>query len=147
MAYNGYLIKVGGSAGTQLPMKYIKADGYNITPNQRMEKEAKRAVTGELKRTTVAHVATKIEFHTPNMTNRDVDDMMTLFRNAWASGSTQERKLALEFYDMETDTYKVTGTNDVGYFYMPDIKFQIDHIDNDRNIVYYKETRIAFIEY
>jgi hypothetical protein len=81
------------------------------------------------------------------MTNRDVDDMMTLFRNAWASVSTQERKLALEFYDMETDTYKVTGVNDVGYFYMPDIKFQIDHIDNDRNLVYYNENRIAFIEY
>ena len=139
MAYNGYLIKVGGSNGTILPMKYIKLDGYNITPNQRMESEAKRAVTGLLHRTTVAHTASKIEFNTPIMTNADMDAMMTLFSNAWTS--TSERKLELYYYDMETNAYKS------GDFYMPDIKFQIDHIDNTKNIVYYKETRVAFIEY
>lgn len=139
MAYSGYLIKVGGNSGTVLPMKYIKVTGYDITPNQRMESEAKRDVTGVLHRTTVAHTATKVEFNTPVLTNKDVDAMMSLFRNAWSS--TAERKLTLYYYDMETNSYK-TGT-----FYMPDIKFQIDHIDNNNNIVYYSETRIAFIEY
>lgn len=139
MSYNGYLIKLGGSNGTTLPMKYIKLEGYNITPNQRMETEAKRAVTGLLHRTTVEHTATKIEFNTPNLTNADVDAMMTLFRTAWTS--TAERKLDLEYYDMETDTYK-TGT-----FYMPDIKFQIYKADNVNNTLIYKEIRIAFIEY
>lgn len=139
MAYNGYLIKVGGSLGTPLPMKYIKLDGYNITPNQRMESEAKRNVDGELQRSTVPHTASKIEFNTPNMTNADVDAMMTLIRNAWTSSA--ERKLTLQYYEMETDTYQ-TGT-----FYMPDIKFDIDHIDNVKNVIYYKEIRIAFIEY
>ena len=139
MAYNGYLIKIGGSGGTPLPMKYVKLDGYNITPNQRMETEAKRAITGLLHRNTVEHTASKIEFNTPIITNLDVDAMMTLFRNAWTS--TIERKLNLEYYDMETNTYKT------GEFYMPDIKFEIDHIDNTHNIIYYKETRVAFIEY
>ena len=139
MSYNGYLIKVGGSLGTALPMKYIKLEGYDITPNQRMESEAKRAVTGVLHRTTVAHTATKIEFNTPIMNNSDVENMMSLFRNAWTS--TSERKLSLEYYDMETNSYKT------GDFYMPDIKWSIDHIDNTNNIVIYKETRIAFIEY
>lgn len=139
MSYNGYLIKLGGSNGTTLPMKYIKLEGYNITPNQRMETEAKRAVTGLLHRTTVEHTATKIEFNTPNLTNADVDAMMTLFRTAWTS--TAERKLDIEYYDMETDTYK-TGT-----FYMPDIKFQIYKADNVNNTLIYKEIRIAFIEY
>lgn len=138
MAYSGYLIKVGGSLGTALPMKYVKLDGYNITPNQRMESEAKRAVTGVLHRTTVAHTASKIEINTPYLTNSEVATMMTLFRNAWTNVS--ERKLSLEYYDMETDTYKT------GDFYMPDIKFEIDHI-KDSNIIVYKETRIAFIEY
>lgn len=137
MSYSGYLIKLGGSGGTALPMKYIKVDGYDITPNQRMESEAKRDVTGVLHRTTVAHTATKIEFNTPVLTNKEVDAMMTLFRNNWSS--TTERKITLYYYDMETDSYK-TGT-----FYQPDIKFHIDHIDG--NTVYYTETRIAFIEY
>lgn len=139
MAYNGYLIKIGGSSGTPLPMKYIKLDGYNITPNQRMESEAKRDVTGVLHRTTVSHTASKVEFNTPNMTNADVNAMMSLFRNAWSS--TAERKLNLEYYDMETDSYKL------GTFYMPDIKFQIYKVDNINNTLIYKETRIAFIEY
>lgn len=137
MAYSGYLIKLGGSSGTTLPMKYIKVDGYDITPNQRMESEAKRAVTGVLHRTTVSHTATKIEFNTPNMTNVDMDALMTLIRNNWTVAA--ERKIKLQYYDMETNTYKV------GDFYMPDIKFQIDHIDG--NLIYYKETRLAFIEY
>ena len=123
MAYNGYLIKLGGANGTELPMKYIKLSGYDITPNQRMESEAKRAVTGVLHRTTVAHTASKIEFNTPNITNVDVNAMMTLIRNAWTS--IEERKLTLQYYEMETDSYKE------GTFYMPDIKFQIDHIDGD----------------
>lgn len=139
MAFNGYLIKVGGSSGTVLPMKYIKLDGYNITPNQRMESEAKRAITGLLHRTTVEHTATKIEIHTPNITNHDVDDMMTLFRNAWTS--VAERKLTIEYYDMETDSYKLADV------YMPDIKFEIDHVIDHLNMIVYKEVRIAFIEY
>ena len=139
MAYDSTkgLIKIGGNGGTVLPFKYIKVESYNITPNQRMESEAKRDVTGVLHRTTVAHTATKIEINTPVMTNLDVDAMMTLFRNAWSS--VAERKLTLYYYDMETDSYKE------GTFYTPDIKFTIDHIDGD--MVYYKETRIAFIEY
>lgn len=139
MAYNGYLIKLGGASGTVLPMKFIKVEGYDIIPNQRMESEAKRAITGLLHRTTVEHTATKVEFNTPNLTNLEADEMMTLFRNAWTS--VTERKLNLQYYDMETNSYKT------GEFYMPDIKFSIDHIDNDLNMVYYRETRIAFIEY
>ena len=137
MAFSGYLIKLGGSSGTEFPLKYVKLEGYTITPNQRMETEAKRAVTGLLHRNTVAHTASKIEFTTPNMTNLDVDAMMTLFRNAWTN--TIERKLTLYYYEMETDSYKT------GDFYMPDIKFEIDHIDG--NLIYYKECRVAFIEY
>ena len=135
--YNGYLIKIGGSDGVELPMEFIKLEGYDITPNQRMESSAKRSVTGYLNRTTVEHTATKIEFSTPVMTDKDVHAIMGLFGNAWTS--VIERKLNLEYYDMETGEYK-TGT-----FYMPDIKFTIDHIDG--NIVYYKETSFKFIEY
>lgn len=139
MAFNGYLLKLGGSSGTVFPMEFIKVEGYNITPNQRMEAEAKRSITGVLHRTTVEHTASKVEFNTPKMTNSDVDRMMNLFRNAWTS--TAERKLILKYYDMETNSYKV------GDFYMPDIKFSIDHIDIQTNVVYYGETRVAFIEY
>lgn len=139
MAFNGYLLKLGGASGTIFPMKYIKVEGYDITPNQRMESEAKRAITGVLHRTTVAHTASKIEFNTPNMTNLEVAEMMQLFRSNWTS--TAERKLSLQYYDPETNTYKT------GDFYMPDIKFPIQRVDLENNLIYYGETRIAFIEY
>ena len=139
MAFNGYLLKLGGSSGTVFPMQYIKLEGYDITPNQRMESEAKRAITGLLHRTTVEHTSSKIEFNTPKMTNREVNAMMNIIRSAWTS--SLERKLSVQYYDMETDSYK-TGT-----FYMPDIKFPIERIDTSTNTVYYGETRIAFIEY
>ena len=135
--YNGYLIKIGGSSGVVFPMEFIKLEGYDITPNQRMESEAKRTVTGVLVRTTTEHTATKVELKTPVITDKDVHAIMGLIGNAWTS--VLERKLDLEYYDMETGDYK-TGT-----FYMPDIKFQIDHIDG--NVIYYKETTFKFIEY
>ena len=132
--YNGYLIKVGGSSGTALPMQYIKLEGYDITPNQRMESEAKRAVTGILHRTTVDHTATKIEFTTPCLTDMDVHALNGLLGEAWTSVS--ERKLELEYYDMETATYK-TGT-----FYMPGtIELNL------YNKEIYAPSRVAFIEY
>ena len=136
MAFSGYLLKAGG---TEIPMKFIKYDGYTITPNQRMESEAKRSVTGVLHRTTVEHTASKIEFNTPNLTNAEMEQLMSIFRGAWGESGTLERKLTLQYYDMETNDYKT------GEFYMPDIKFQIMQIQG--NVIVYKETRIAFIEY
>ena len=72
MAFAGYLIKLGGSSGNELPMTYMKPESYVAEPNQRMESEAARAVTGLLHRTTVSHTATKIEFETPIMRNSDI---------------------------------------------------------------------------
>ena len=54
---------------------------------------------------------------------------------------TLQRKTSLQYYDMATDSYK-TGT-----FYMPDVDYSIQFIDNVKNIVYYDPIRFAFIEY
>ena len=139
MAYSGYLIKVGGSNGTELPFKYIKASGYSITPNQRMESEAKRDVTGVLHRTTVAHTATKIEFNTPVITNRDVAELNTLIQTHFTD--SQERKIVINYYDQETDSYKNATC------YMPDVSYTISHIETATNTIYYEPVRFAFIEY
>ena len=81
------------NGGTELPITYIKVEGYEITPNQRMESEAKRDVTGGLHRTTVPHTSSKIEFHTRTMTNTELEEMMSLFRQYWSN--ELERKLLL----------------------------------------------------
>lgn len=139
MAYNNFLIKLGGSGGTALSLEYIQYDTYKVTPNQRMDIEAGRDSTGLLHRSVVSHTATKVEFETPYMDNSRVDALMTLIRSYWTS--TKERKINLQYYDPETDSYK-SGT-----FYMPDIEFNIRNIDTVKKIVNYDPIRIAFIEY
>lgn len=139
MAFSGYLIKVGGSNGTVLPMKYMRHESYKITPNQRLETDAKRDVTGMLHRNTVSHTATKIEFETPIITNIDLQAMLSILRSNWTI--QLERKLNIQYYNEETDSYATAAC------YVPDIDYNIDHIDLNQNLVFYKPIRIAFIEY
>lgn len=139
MAYNGYLIKLGGSSGTVLPLTYMRLESYSCTPNQRMEAKADRSITGLLQRTTVEHTATKIEFETPILTNAQAVALYSMISNHFTNNL--ERKLTIYYYDMETDSYKS------GDVYVPDIQYTINRIDNSNNIVYYNPIRIAFIEY
>lgn len=143
MAYSGYLIKLkaGGSAvsAETLPMKYIAVSSYKATPDQRLEAKATRATTGILRRTTVAHKPSKIEFETPVITNKDLVQLNTLLQNHFTDAL--QRKLTITFYDNETDSYRDATC------YMPDVNYNIDHVDNTKNIIYYDKVRYAFIEY
>lgn len=139
MGFNGYLIKLGGSNGQPFPTKLIAVSSYKATPNQRMESKATRSVTGVLYRTTVSHVATKIEFTTTMLTNQDVSAVNHLLAAHFID--PLQRKILIEFYDEENDAYREATC------YMPDVEYTIDHIDTDKNIVYYDGIRYAFIEY
>ena len=139
MAFSGYLIKLGGAGGTTLPLKYMRYETYKAAPNQRFDLNSTRDTTGLLHRTALAHTATKIEFETPYMTNSDINTLMTMIRSHWVS--VNERKIVLQYYDSETDSYKT------GNFYMPDINFDIRNIDLTKNIINYQQIRFAFIEY
>ena len=137
MAFTGYLIKLGGSSGAELPMKYMKPESYVAEPNQRMESEAARAVTGLLHRTTVSHTATKIEFETPIMTNKDIATLNGLLTTAMTD--THRKDITIYYYDNETDSYNTVDC------YMPDVKYTILRIEG--NTIYYNPIRYAFIEY
>jgi hypothetical protein len=104
-----------------------------------MESSAQRATTGVLKRTTVEHTASKIDFTTPPITNRDMGAINTLLSTAYTD--VKSRTLDLRYYDPETDSYK-TGT-----FYVPDIDYEITRIDTALTMIQYSGVRIAFIEY
>ena len=139
MAYAGYLIKLGGSGGAVLPNKYIAIESYKSTPNQRMESQATRAITGVLHRTTVDHKATKIEFTTPIITNNDLATLNNLLSSHFSNNL--ERKITINYYDQETDSYRDA------ICYMPDVSYDIMRIDKNTNTVYYSGIRYAFIEY
>lgn len=138
MAFSGYLIKVG-TPGVVIPLKYMRAETYKVTPNQRLEWSAERDITGVLHRETVQNMPPKIEFNTPLMTNRDINALNTILNSAYSNAN--ERKLSVEYYDPESDTYK---THDC---YMPDVEYEIRNVDAVNNVINYEELRYAFIGY
>lgn len=137
MAFSGYLIKLGGSGGAELPMSFMRPESYVAEPNQRLESEAGRDVTGTLHRTTVEHTATKIEFETPYLTNAQLATLNGLIFGAMSD--THRKDITIYYYDMETDGYKSADC------YVPDVKYTIYRVEG--NTVYYKPVRYAFIEY
>lgn len=140
MAFSGYLIKVGEAGSeVEIPLTYMRAETYTVTPNQRLEWSAERDTTGVLHRETVANQPPKIEFETPLMTNSDINALNTIIAAAYTNSS--ERKLTVTYYDPETDSYKTHEC------YMPDVHYEIRNVDTVNNVINYEQLRYAFIGY
>ena len=140
MAFTGYLIKVGESGHeVEIPLKYMRAETYQVTPNQRLEWSAERDVTGVLHRETTPNMPPKIEFNTPLMTNSDINALNTILSTAYSVAA--ERKLRVTYYDPESDSYKSH------YCYMPDVHYEIRMVDATNKVIHYNELRYAFIGY
>ena len=132
MAFNGsFYLKVGNYA---IPLKYMKLDSYQTSPDQRQDLDSYRDADGILHRTVLPHTASKVEFETPPLL---VDDFRKLVNGIRANyTNTLERSCTLTYYDDETDSYKS------GQFYLPGTwTFQV------YNKQIYNSFRIAFIEY
>ena len=135
MAYQGYLIKVGGY--TISGKKYIKAESYNVTKNIQ-DLDSYRDANGVLHRTALDHAPLKIEFETPPLlTNEDIGELFSNIREN--SLVLKERKVSVTAYVPELDDY-VTQE-----MYMPDPKFSIYGVFD--NVIKYNPVRIAFIGY
>lgn len=134
MAYNGYLLKAGS---TEIPLRYIRYDTYNIQPRQRQDLDPYRDVNGVLHRNVVENMPSVIQFNTPTMTSAELQDFLDIIRSNY--DSTKERKLSLTYYDMETDSYRS------GDFYMAQPSFTIHQILDGK--ILYDEVTINFIGY
>ena len=141
MAFNGYLVKVVNQDNslTEIPLTFMRAETYKVTPQQRLEWSAERDVTGVLHRETVQNMPPKIEFKTPIMTNSMIKQLNTIFQSAYTN--VAERKLTVEYYDPESDSYKRHEC------YMPDVDYVPLKVDKKKNIIWYNETRYALIGY
>ena len=135
MAYNGYLLKVNGTA---FPMKYIVETSYVVSPDQRLDLESQRDATGVLHRNVCEHMPVKIEFKTTPLTDSDVSEISRILL---LDKSNRERTATVEYYNTETGGYATAKC------YVPNLEYTIDWIDNEKNTVHYNSTRYAFIEY
>lgn len=135
--FKGYLLKAV-KTGQIFSSKWLEAESYSTTPNQREEISAKRDdYTRNLIRVTAPGKKTAIEF-TTNACNLKTKMQIQDF---FYSGETDhlQRKIELEYWNDEDNRYKT------GFFYRPDIKFAIKtHSGND---IKYKELEISLVEY
>lgn len=137
--FRGYLIKLGGKDGDILPNQFIRYDTYEVEPNQRLDLDSTRDLTGVLHRTVLAHTATRIDFTVNHLTNDEHDYLLDLLHKNMSN--THSKTITLYYWDDENHDYKS------GRFYVPDIKFKIRHIDEQNGTILYDETKLAFIEY
>lgn len=138
--FAGWLIKcVTNGTPVEIPLKYMRAETYTVTPDQRMEWSAERDVTGVLHRETVQNLPPKIEFNTPLMTNADINTLNGIIRAAFTN--YLQRNITIQFYDPERNQYWEWDC------YMPDVKYHIRNADTANNIINYEELRYAFIGY
>lgn len=133
--YNGYLLRFGE---TVFPNHYILE--YSSTPEQRMEVTAERDNRGTLHRSTIPVGKTSIRFSTHIMSLEEKITMQNIIMEAIrVHGIFEERKCYVQYWNDETNGY------DSGWFYIPDIEYQVMDADAD-NIRYYPIS-IELIEY
>ena len=113
MSYNGYLLKFGNEI---FPNKYLLADGYQSTPNQRTELEAYRDADILLHRATSPNLKTKLIFSVCPMPLPDKENLQIIINNSMIS--TVERKCRVEYFNAETNSYAT------GIFYISDVTYQ-----------------------
>lgn len=140
IGFAGWLIKcVTNGVPVEIPLKYIRAETYVVTPDQRMEWSAERDVTGVLHRETVQNLPPKIEFNTPLMPNSEINALNSIIKAAFTN--YLQRNITIQFYDPERDEYWEWDC------YMPDVKYQIRNVDIENKVINYEELRFAFIGY
>ena len=142
MAYvkaNGLVAVQKNSSWVKIPLTYIKIEEYKVTPDQMLDLDSYRAETGVLLRNVLTHTATKVEFTTPHIKRADLNALLKIISDGYIDAKAHDVKL--QYYDQYTDAYKT------GHFYVPDIEFTINHIDEDKGEILYNPVRIAFIEY
>ena len=129
----------GTSSWVKIPLKYMKIEEYQVAPDQMLDLESYRSETGVLLRNPLSHTATKVEFNTPHLYRPDLNALLKIIKDGYIS--TKARDVQRQYYDQYTDAYKT------GHFYVPDIQFTINHINEDTGEILYNPVRIAFIEY
>lgn len=137
--FNGWLIKFGNVV---LPNSFILADGWESTPNQRIEIDAYRDANVLLHRDTSENFKTSITLNIRSMTLEE----MTAFKEVIGLATLDiinknQRRLMVTYWNDEELDYK-TAT-----MYMTDTTYTIHTVSEDRNSIEYNSFTIELIEY
>lgn len=135
MAYNGYLLKLGGD--WIFPMKYMRAETYTALRSGQ-DLDSYRDADGDLHRTALNNFLYKIEFETPPlMTSEEYEELWNQIRARYVD--SVQKKILMECYITEIGGYAKQ------YAYIPDVTQTIYSAVN--GVVKYNQTRFAFVGY
>lgn len=122
------------------PDEFIKYDGFDASPNQRMDLDSYTDGYGILRRTTLKHTKTGLEFTTLPMSGNEFRTIMDNIKSNYIS--YEERNFECRYYDDENGLFKT------GKFYLdPSIKFRHQEVDSDGIPTQYGEIQWILIEY
>lgn len=137
--FEGWLIKFGN---VQLPNSYLLQDGWESTPNQRLEIEAWRDMASLLHRKTSDNYKTSLTLNIKEMTLAEriaFDNVIGLA--TLPAANRKERKVHVTYWNDEILDYVEAD------MYMPDIKYTIHYVDEDNNDLEYNSFTLELIEY
>lgn len=137
--FSGWLIKFGDVV---LPNSFILADGWESTPNQRVEIDAYRDANVLLHRETSENFKTSITLNIRAMNLEEMTAFKAVIGLATLDiNNKKQRRLMVTYWNDEELDYK-TAT-----MYMPDVTYTIHTVNEvDRDIEYNGFT-IELIEY
>ena len=137
--FQGWLIKFGD---VQLPNSFLLADGWEGTPNQRIEVDAYRDANMFLHRETSSNYKTKLKLNIREMNLAERMALNNVIGLATLSITEQkQRKVFITYWNDETLTYES------GEFYMPDSTYVIHNVDEEKLDIEYNPFTISLVQY
>lgn len=137
--YQGWLIKFGEVI---LPNSYLLEDGWESTPNQRVEIDAYRDANALLHRETSKNFKTKLKLNIREMTLEERTALVNVIGLATLpEQENRERRVRLTYWNDETLEYTT------GIFYMADTSYTIHRTDDIKRTLEYNSHTISLTEY
>ena len=137
--FGGWLIKFGDVV---LPNSFLLADGWESTPNQRVEIDAYRDANILLHRETSPNFKTKL---TLNIREMNLEE-----RRAWNNiiglaelpqTEKNQRRVRCNYWNDETLEYSA------GIFYMSDTTYSIHTLSEQERDIDYNDFKVTLVEY
>lgn len=137
MAWSGWLIKFGG---VELPNTFLLEDGWESTPNQRVEIDAYRDANVLLHRETSGNFKTSLKLNIRSLNLKEMKAFKKVIGLATLNvNDKKQRKLAVNYWNDETLEY------DYAEMYMTDTPYSIHNV-SEKDIEY-NPFSIELIEY
>lgn len=137
--FEGWLIKFGN---VQLPNSFLLADGWESTPNQRIDLDAYRDADILLHRETSSNYKTKLKLNIREMSLTERIAFDNVIGLATLSINDQrQRKVAVNYWNDEILEYAY------GEFYITDTTYVIHNVDEEECDLEYNPFSMTLIEY